>query len=143
MPVMSGGNVMPGARARSVRPSAIFEYDFTIDGGAVSSITLRAITGQPIPATAEVIDSILDILVVPTGAAANGAIQLEAANDIVAAALISGAPWSTLGRKAGVPVSAATSVKTTVARTPVLVISAGAFTAGKFRLVLEYIDPSI
>lgn len=133
---------MPGSLGRAGRPTAVFEYDFAIEGGAISSITLRQIGGGQVPAGAVVTDAILEILTIPTGASANGAVQLEAANDIVAAAIIAGAPWSSLGRKAGVPVSAATSVKTTVARTPVLVISAGAFTAGKFRVYLEYLDPN-
>jgi hypothetical protein len=144
MPIISGGKVIEGARQRTVRPNAVFEYDFAIDGGAVSTIALRQITGGPIPSGAEVVDTILDILTIPTsGGAATGALQIEAANDVVAAAVISGAPWSSLGRKSGIPVSAATSLKTTAARNPSVLIGAFAWTAGKFRLVVEYIDPSV
>lgn len=135
---------MPGARTRAVRPNAIYEYDFAVDGGAVSSIALRRITGQAIPSGAEVVDSIIDILTALTsGGAATAALQVEAANDVVAAAVVSGAPWSTLGRKAGIPVGAATSLKTTAQRDPTLVVAVAALTAGKFRLVLEYIDPTV
>lgn len=144
MPTMSGGNVMPGSRQRASRPTAIFEYDFAVDGGGIGSITMRAIGGGALPSGAIITDSIVEVLTIPTsGGAATIAVQAEAANDVVAAAAISGAPWSSLGRKAGIPLSAATSVKTTAARTPVAVIAAAALTAGKFRVSLEYIDPNV
>lgn len=144
MPRMSGGNVMPGSLSRAGRPTAVFEYDFAIEGGAISTIPLRAIGGGALPAGAIITDAVLEILTVPTsGGAATGGLNSEAVGDIVAATVISGAPWSTLGRKAGIPVSAATSVKTTAARTPAVVIGAFAWTAGKFRLSVEYIDPNV
>lgn len=144
MPTMSGGNVMPGSRSRAARPTAIFEYDFAIDGGGIGTISLRPIGGSPLPSGAIITDSIVEVLTIPTsGGAATIAVTAEAANDIVAAAAISGAPWSSLGRKAGVPVSAATSVKTTAVRTPAAVVAVAALTAGKFRVSLEYIDPNV
>jgi len=147
MPIISGGKVIEGARPRAVRPDAVFEYDFAVDGGAVGTIPLRAIAanlGSTFPANTEIFDSIIDVLTPLTGGAgATAALQAEAAGDVVAAAVVTGAPWSTGGRKAGIPVSAATSIKTTAARTPSLVVAVNPLTAGKFRLVLEYIDPTV
>lgn len=147
MPIISGGKVIEGARPRAVRPNAIFEYDFAIDGGGVGTIPLRAISSNPgnaFTAATEIFDSILDVLTPLTGGAgATAALQVEAAGDVVAAAVVTGVPWSTAGRKAGIPVSAATSIKTTASRTPSLVVAVNPLTAGKFRLVLEYIDPTV
>lgn len=144
MPVIERSNVIAGARLRSAKPSAIYEYDFAVDGGVVGSIPMRAISGGgPTPSGATILDTILDVLTVLTGATATAAVQTEAANDVVAAAAISGAPWSTTGRKAGIPVSAATSVKTTAARTPTVVVGTANLTAGKFRLYVEYLDPNV
>lgn len=147
MPVISGGKVIEGARPRAVRPSAIFEYDFAVDGGAVGTIPLRQVAsniGGSFVTGTEIVDSILDVLTpLTSGGAATAALQVEAAGDVVAAAVVTGAPWSTAGRKAGIPVSAVTSLKTTAARTPSLVVATAALTAGKFRLVLEYIDPTV
>lgn len=143
MPVIERSNVVSGGRSRSGRQGNIYEYDFAVDGGAVGSITLRGIGSAAIPSGAIVLDTVIEVLTVPTsGGAATAALQVEAANDVVNAAVISGAPWSTTGRKAGIPVSAATSVKTTAARTPALVVGAAALTAGKVRVSVEYIDPA-
>lgn len=143
MPVIERSNVIAGGRLRSAKPSAIYEYDFTADGGAVGSIPMRAIGGGiPLPSGASILDTVIEVLTILTGATATAAVQAEAANDVVSAAAISGAPWSTTGRKAGVPVSAATSVKTTAARTPTVVVGTANLTAGKFRLYVEYLDPN-
>jgi hypothetical protein len=68
------------------------------------------------------------------------AVQVEAANDIVNAAAVSGAPWSTTGRKSVIPVfTGATTVLTTAARDISIVIAAAALTAGQFDVVLFYV----
>jgi hypothetical protein len=74
-----------------------------------------------------------------TGTAATAAITVEAANDMISATVVSGAPYSTAGQKSLIPVgSGATSVLLTAARSPSIVIATGTITAGKARIVLFY-----
>lgn len=118
------------------------EYDFAVDGGAVSTITLRAGAGSqgPIPNGSVIMGGYFEVLTgFTTGASGQAALQAESAADLQAAALVSGAPYSTTGQKSIIPAfTGATSVKTTAARSPAIVISVGAITAGKLRLVLVY-----
>lgn len=111
-------------------------YDFAVDGGAVGTI---AITADKIPAGAYVLGGLLEIDTAVVGSGASVAVQVEAANDIVSAAAVSGAPWSTTGRKSVIPVfTGATTVVTTVARDISFVISAAVLTAGQVDVVLFY-----
>ena len=116
---------------------AKYTYDFATLGGAVSTITL---TGDALPANAIVIGGFMEVLtLLAAGLNATGALQLEGANDLLAATVIAGAPWSSIGRKAIIPVfTAASAVKTSVARTPALVVGVAAVTSGKFNLFLFY-----
>jgi hypothetical protein len=115
------------------------EYDFAVDGGAISTIVLRSKDG-PIPSGSYILSGVLDILTLfTTGTAATAALTVEAANDLVAATIVSGAPYSTTGLKSIIPVgTGATAIKTTAARSPSIVIATGTVTAGKCRLVLVY-----
>lgn len=115
------------------------EFDFAVDGGAVGTIVLRSDDG-PIPAGSYITASLLDVLTLfTTAAGATGALTIEAANDVVSATIVSGAPYSTTGLKSTTQVgTGATAIKTTVARSPSFVIAVGALTAGKFRLSLSY-----
>jgi hypothetical protein len=134
--VISGGVEIEGAIRRS--SVLVYEYDFAVDGGGVGAKSMRPIgsTGV-VPSGFVITDSIVEVLTpFTTAASGQGAVAVESAGDIVAAAVVSGVPYSTAGRKAGVPISAATSVKTTAARTPTFTISVGAITAGKLYLVL-------
>ncbi|MBA2559205.1 MAG: hypothetical protein H0V07_04840 [Propionibacteriales bacterium] len=147
-------NVMPGTFLRARRlPSSqegayggrsdwlVAAYDFAVEGGAMSTIGLTGTTG--IPSGAIVLNVFLDVTTVPTsGGAATIAVQIEAANDVVAAAAITGAPWSTTGRKNGIPQAGATSLKTTAARDVSIVIGTAALTAGVFVVYVEYTNPT-
>lgn len=115
------------------------EYDFAIDGGAISTIVLRSDDG-PIPNGSYITQAVLDILTAfTTGTAATAALTVEAANDVVSATVVSGAPYSTTGLKSTIQVgTGATSLKTTASRSPSIVIATGTITAGKCRLILEY-----
>lgn len=115
------------------------EYDFAVDGGAISTIALRSDDG-PIPNGSYIESGVLDVLTpFTTGTAATAALTVEAANDIVSATIVSGAPYSTTGNKSIVPAgTGATAIKTTAARSPSIVIATGTVTAGKCRLVLIY-----
>lgn len=126
---------------------ATAEYDFAVDGGAVSTISLRSIAtdsvGAAIPIGAVILGGYVDVLTLLTTASGNTgtvAVNVEGAGDTVAAAVTSGAPWSTTGRKSVIPVfTGATTLKTTAARNIAITVAIAAVTAGKFRVVLMYI----
>lgn len=115
-------------------------YDFAVDGGAVATLPLRS-NDNDIPNGAIVVGGLVDVTTpVTSGGAATGALQVEAANDLVAQAVVAGAPWSTAGRKSIVPaMTGATAVKATASRNPSFVIGTAVLTAGKFDLVLFYL----
>lgn len=127
--------IIEGAQSRGV---AKFSYDFAVQGGVVGDIVLA---GTPLPKNAIVWDGVVDVITALTGGAgATAAVSTaQAANDLITAADITGAPWSTTGSKALVPVGvAANSIKMTADRAPKLVVGTGALTAGKFNLFIEY-----
>lgn len=113
-------------------------YDFSIDGGAVSTITPA--TTCIIPSGAIVLQAITNVTTALTSSASGTmAVQLQSANDIHTAAAVSGAPWSTTGLKAGTPVhTAATAILLTADRTAKVVIGTGALTAGVFTTYFLY-----
>jgi hypothetical protein len=112
-------------------------YDFAVDGGAVGDIELSA----NLPANAVVIGGFLEVDTVPTsGGSATVAVKIEGAGDIVAAAAISGAPWSSTGRKDIVPdFTGSAMVKTTTTRKVTATVATAALTAGVFDVVLFYV----
>lgn len=113
-------------------------WDFAVDGGAIGAIVT---TAEKIPAGAYILGGFVEVdTAVTSGGAGTLAVQVEAANDIVNAAAVSGAPWSTTGRKSVIPVfTGATTVLTTVARDISVVIAAAALTAGVVDVVLFYV----
>ncbi|GIH07414.1 hypothetical protein Rhe02_54810 [Rhizocola hellebori] len=119
--------------------SARARWDFSVDGGAVGAISIGS-TGQ-IPAGAYITHGFVEVdTAVTSSASGTLAIHVEAADDIVAAAAVSGAPWSTTGLKSIVPVATgATAKKTTAARTITATIATGALTAGVVDVVLFYV----
>lgn len=114
-------------------------YDFAVDGGAVGTLTLRSNDGQ-LPNGSVVMGGYAKVTTpLTSGGAGTAALQVEAANDTITAAAVSGAPWSTAGRKSVIPVfTGATTLETTANRSPSMVIGTAALTAGKFDLVLFY-----
>lgn len=114
-------------------------YDFAVDGGAIGTIVLRSDDG-PIPNGAIVTGGVLTVTdALTTGTAATGALTVNAANDIISATVVSGAPYSTTGNKDIAPdATGSTAVTTTAARSPSFVIATGTVTAGAFTLVLFY-----
>jgi hypothetical protein len=115
-------------------------YDFAVDGGAVGDIDLTKTAALPINAV--IVGGFVEVDTVPTsGGSATIALKVEGAADIVAAAAISGAPWSTTGRKSVVPAfTGATSVKTTAARKVQATVAVAALTAGVIDVVLFYVN---
>lgn len=116
------------------------EYDFAVDGGAVGDIALTA--GAPIPSGAYVLGCYIEVDTVPTsGGAATIALKVESAGDLQAAAAITGAPWSTAGRKVGSLTLTSAPLKTTAARNIVATVGTAALTAGKFRVFVVCLPP--
>lgn len=117
-----------------------FVYDFTVLGGATGSIALTQING-PLPNNFIIQNACLDVVTGLTGGAgATGAVTSgQAANDLVIATIVAGAPFSTTGPKITIPLlgTIATWIKTTAQRSPALVVAVNAFTAGKFNLFVE------
>lgn len=116
------------------------EYDFDVDGGATSTITLRAAPGDnqgnTLPAGAVITGGYIDVLTAVASATGTVALTAESAADVLAA---TGQAGLTLGRKDIIPdASGSTAVKTTVVRSVTMTIATAALTAGKFRLVLFY-----
>lgn len=128
----SGTGVFPGGGGvRSVAAS----YSFAANGGAEGSIAIGSI-----PAGSSIVGGYMSVATSPVGAGASVGITVEAAGDVVAVAAISGAPWSTTGKKAIIPkrnTPETSSVTTTVARDILVVISGAPLTAGAFTLYLE------
>lgn len=122
------------------------EYDFTVDGGVVGTITMRQGGGNTlpnlIPSGSIILAGYIEVDTLVTSASGNtGTISVgtEGAADLQAAVAVSGAPWSTTGRKSIVPAfTGAASVKTTANRSIVLTVAVAALTAGKFRVVVYY-----
>lgn len=137
---------MPVIEGTTRLKEASGEYDFAVDGGAVSSITLRSAAGSSlggvVPNGSVIVGGYIEVDTIVTSASGNTgtiAVTSEGAGDLLAAAITSGAPWSTTGRKAIIPVfTAASSVKTTAARSLVITVAVAAVTAGKFRVVVFY-----
>lgn len=116
-------------------------YDFAVNGGVQGTIVLRA---KAIPKGAIVVGGyvFVDTALLSLGAA-TGAVQVESAGDIVATT--GKASWTT-GLKNVLPVAASGSLTattrfpTTAARDISFVIASADLTAGKFSVVLDYID---
>lgn len=117
----------------------IANYDFATDGGAVGDIALR---GEAIPSGAVITDALLLVDTIPTsGGAATIAVKVEGAADIQAAAAIAGAPWSTATPKRASAVTATSApLVTTASRQPTITVATAALTAGKFKVILAYIQ---
>jgi hypothetical protein len=114
-------------------------YDFSVDGGATGAISIGP-TGQ-IPSGAVITGGFVQVdTAVTSGGSGALAIHVEAANDIVSSAAVSGAPWSTTGFKDIVPdATGSTAVVTTAARTITATIATAALTAGVVDVVLYYV----
>ncbi len=116
-----------------------FCFDFSKVGGAVGTYNM----GVRLPAGAVIVNAFADVITAPTSAdsTATIAVAVESANDIFTAAAVSGAPWSTTGRKQGIPdlATVADYKKTTVERQATVAVAVQALTAGKFDVYLMYV----
>ncbi len=127
---------------------ARFTFDTAVkdSGGTNLNSTVAAHgTGVTIPIHGIVVGGFVDVntAFTSTNSTAQIAIKVEAANDIISAAAVSGAPYSTIGRKAIVPKAntpESTSVKATAAREITVTVTVEALTAGKLTGYLYYVE---
>lgn len=142
-PLMSGDLAAGGLGVLRV---ARFVYDLDgLDSAGIANTTVAAHgTGVIIPAHAIIVGGFFDVNTAITSSASGQlAISVQGANDIQAAAAVSGSPFSTIGRKAIVPKAntpESTSVKTTADKEITCTVSVGALTAGKLTGYLYYVE---
>jgi hypothetical protein len=120
---------------------ARFEFDCAVAG----NLPIGAHgTGVILPIYAIVVGGFIDVNTAITGDTnATLAIHVQAANDIISAAAVSGAPYSTIGRKAIVPKAntpESTSVKCTAAREITCTVAVAALLTGKLTGYLYYVE---
>lgn len=139
MAITPGTELLKAGGPLGTAKPAVSLYDFAVDGGATTAITLR---GDTVPSGAIIVDALLQVDTALTGGTVTDTVQLniEGTADLAAAAARNAAPWSTTGAKRLTITATATPVTTTAARTSTLKINATALTAGKFRLVVWYLE---
>ena len=134
-PFFSGSAGLGGLRV------ARFSYDLATAGNR--TVAAHG-TGVSLPAYAIIVGGFVDVNTAITGDTnATLALSVEGANDIISAAAVSGAPWSTVGRKAIVPKAntpESTSVKTTAAREITFTVATAALLTGKVTGYLYYVE---
>lgn len=137
--IEGAGKIGPSELGLGLRKPAVGLYDFAVDGGAVSAINLR---GDKIPNGAVIVDALFQVDTALTGGTGTDTLSLgsEAAADLQTAAARSGAPWSTTGAKRLTLDADAVPVKTTAERSIRFDIAGTALTAGKFRVVVWYVE---
>ncbi len=102
--------------------------------------------GATIPANALVVGGFLHVHTLFTSAGGNAgtvAFSVESAGDIIVAAAVSGAPYSTIGRKAITPKAntpESTSILTTASRAITATVAGQALLTGKATLFLYYVQ---
>lgn len=116
------------------------------DNDGVSNKTIAAHkVSVAIPAYALIVGGFLDVntAVTSTNSTATIAVHVVAANDVVSAAQVNGAPWSTIGRKAIVPKAntpESTSLKATTESYVTFTVAVEALTAGKVTCYLYLLE---
>lgn len=137
MAVVPGKGKVGGFGLGRVKP-AVGRYDFAIDGGAVGDIALR---GDSVPSGAVIVDALILVdTALTSGGSATVAIKTEGAADINAADAFGGAPWSSTGAKRGDFTATTAPITTTASRAITATVGTAALTAGKFRVVVWYVE---
>lgn len=138
MGIIARARELKAGASMGAKKYAVGYYSFATDGGAVGDITLR---GDSVPSGAVITDALIHVDTALTSAGApTVALKVESAADINAADLISGAPWSTTGAKRADFGATTAPVKTTAARSIVATVGVATLTAGKFSVVVEYVE---
>lgn len=125
---------------------AEFAFDAAgLDSDGVSNKTVAAHGAKvSLPAHSIIVGGFVDVntLFTSTNSTATIAISVEGADDIIAAAAVSGAPYSSIGIKAIVPKAntpESTSVKTTEEREITCTVAVEALLTGKLTGYLYYV----
>lgn len=117
-------------------------YDFATDGGG--QVTITPLNSPTIPLGAIILGGVLEVTTIPVGVGASIGVGLGSGAQvasILAPAAIVGAPWSTTGMKAIIPIfTAATYIKVAAATKLTFTISAANLTAGQFNINLAFIQ---
>tara|TARA_X000001388_G_scaffold28947_1_gene20525 strand:+ start:204 stop:740 length:537 start_codon:yes stop_codon:yes gene_type:complete len=138
--MLDASNTEPADGPMSLSRWAKAEYDFAVDGGAISAIDL----GVTIPDNAIIVGGFIEVVTTCTTASTDSgtiAISVEGANDIVTATAVSagGNIWDA-GIHDVIPDSTgSTAVKTTAARAVTATIASQVVESGKFNVWLEYV----
>jgi hypothetical protein len=115
-------------------------YDSAANGAGVGP---HVLSGDWIPKGAVIIDTL--IRVTTPGDSANDtatiALGVESAADLLTAAVISGAPWSTAGAKRATLTATTAPVTTTARRQITATVAVQALTAGRFTVYVRYLKP--
>jgi hypothetical protein len=115
------------------------QYSFAVDGGT-GAIVMRSNDGV-IPSGSVLTGGVLTVSTAGNSAddTATVALHVQTANDIVSAAAVSGAPWSTTGNKDIILDSTgSTAITLTADRAPTLTVAVQDLDAGIFTLRLFY-----
>jgi hypothetical protein len=136
-PMFSGGDGLGALRVAQ----------FTFDAGVVANRTVAAHgTGVTLPANALIVGGFVNVNTLFTSANANNgtiAISVEGANDIITAGAVSGAPYSSIGRKAIIPKAntpESTSVLVSTAKEITCTVAVSALLTGKLTGYLYYVE---
>lgn len=120
---------------------------FVFDCATVENRTIAPHgTGVTIPIHGIVVGGFVDVNTAFTSDATNAgtiAIHVQAANDVISAAAVSGAPYSTIGRKAIIPKAntpESTSLKASAAREITCTVAVEALLTGKLTGYLYYVE---
>ncbi len=120
---------------------------FTFDAGVVANRAIGAHgTGVTLPIHAIVVGGFVDVNTKFDSDATDAgtiAISVQAANDVISAAAVSGAPYSTIGRKAIIPKAntpESTSLKCTAEREITCTVAVEALLSGKLTGYLYYLE---
>lgn len=134
------GTLKTGGRLGMGRiKQAVANFDFAVDGGKAEAHTLR---GDTIPKDAVIVDSLIKVDTECKSAEdkATVLVSAESEGDLQASKKSNEAPWSTKGAKRGAVTATGTPVTTTAERSIVATIGTAALTAGKFTVVVSYLD---
>ena len=113
-------------------------YDTAIESKEVGEVTLR---GEELPKGAVIIDSLVNVETkLESGGEATVLVSAQSEADLQASKKVGEAPWSTATPKRGAVTATGTPVVTTAAKAIKAKIGTAALTAGKFSVVVTYLD---
>ena len=137
------GGITSGAVGLGALRVARFEFDCAVVGNR--TIDPHG-TGVIIPIHGIVVGGFIDVNTLFTSDVTNTgtiAISVQAANDVISAAAVSGAPYSSIGRKAIIPKAntpESSSLKASAAREITCTVAVAALLTGKLTGYLYYVE---